>query len=180
MGSSYQKILEQLAQLNLYTLSKEFLQISGTNIRVIPKDLPTLKKFLWKLHGIAKFKVYKLITDSVWVKIATLYINEIQDLIRVVMQLKSLDMLQKSTPCREVECSICLEINADVILQCGHAFCDKDISDWQSRGHTCPLCREQIELREAYTDMQESPEEIEKEIRENLKELVNLLHYSKR
>lgn len=44
------------------------------------------------------------------------------------------------------ECCICMERKAEVILACGHNFCEICIDNWTSeRCHSnCPLCRERV------------------------------------
>lgn len=90
------------------------------------------------------------------------------------MDIKVLSTLSfMSTPGRDVECSICLERFANVILTCGHAFCDIDIIDWQNRNQTCPICRESLTVGESYLDMEEKPEEIVRDIEKSLQNVFS-------
>lgn len=44
------------------------------------------------------------------------------------------------------ECSICYndEKENEVILCCGHSFCEECIKSWEKINKTCPLCRKDI------------------------------------
>jgi hypothetical protein len=44
----------------------------------------------------------------------------------------------------ENECTICMEQQVDVVLNCSHGFCQKCISDWQREHQSCPVCRAQL------------------------------------
>ena len=45
------------------------------------------------------------------------------------------------------ECAICLDQKVEVVLPCGHGFCNDCIVDWVSRDRECPMCREDLNLR---------------------------------
>ena len=44
----------------------------------------------------------------------------------------------------DIDCSICLFERMQVVLPCGHAFCEDCITDWLKRERECPMCRENI------------------------------------
>jgi hypothetical protein len=48
------------------------------------------------------------------------------------------------------ECTVCLDRETDITLQCGHHFCEKCISAWTVKEDTCPMCREII--KEKYVE----------------------------
>ena len=39
------------------------------------------------------------------------------------------------------DCSVCLFNRIEVVLPCGHAFCEPCITDWLKKQPECPLCR---------------------------------------
>lgn len=47
------------------------------------------------------------------------------------------------------ECSICYNDRKEneVILYCGHSFCEECIKSWEKINKTCPLCRKNIKKR---------------------------------
>ena len=49
-----------------------------------------------------------------------------------------------TTPCPIDECSICLDADSDVVLECTHAFCTKCIQAWQAKENNCPICRSAV------------------------------------
>eukprot|EP01103_Thecamoeba_quadrilineata_P018853 TRINITY_DN7409_c0_g1_i1.p1 TRINITY_DN7409_c0_g1~~TRINITY_DN7409_c0_g1_i1.p1 ORF type:complete len:184 (+),score=22.64 TRINITY_DN7409_c0_g1_i1:35-586(+) len=39
------------------------------------------------------------------------------------------------------ECVICMEREAQVVLTCGHIFCEECVKLWSEKSETCPMCR---------------------------------------
>lgn len=54
--------------------------------------------------------------------------------------------IEKKEDC---ECSICYndEKENEVILNCGHSFCEECIKSWEKINKTCPLCRKDIKRK---------------------------------
>ncbi|VAH03905.1 unnamed protein product [Triticum turgidum subsp. durum] len=43
---------------------------------------------------------------------------------------------------REVECGICLEVNAKIVLpDCTHSLCLRCFEEWNAKSKSCPFCR---------------------------------------
>ncbi|BAF26623.2 E3 ubiquitin-protein ligase AIRP2 isoform X1 [Oryza sativa Japonica Group] len=43
---------------------------------------------------------------------------------------------------RELECGICLEVNAKIVLpDCAHSLCMRCFEDWNTKSKSCPFCR---------------------------------------
>jgi len=42
---------------------------------------------------------------------------------------------------------VCLFAKIEVVLPCGHAFCEACITDWLKKQRECPLCRQSIGTR---------------------------------
>ena len=42
----------------------------------------------------------------------------------------------------DAECSICMDNKLQVVVNCGHAFCDECHARWLRVSMTCPICRE--------------------------------------
>lgn len=58
---------------------------------------------------------------------------------------KSGFIIKRSKLIKEKMCHICLyEFKNNVVLNCGHLFCDDCINEWLKIKHTCPICRENI------------------------------------
>lgn len=47
---------------------------------------------------------------------------------------------------RELECGICLELNAKTVLpDCAHSLCFRCFEDWNAKSKSCPFCRACLE-----------------------------------
>lgn len=54
-------------------------------------------------------------------------------------------IIKRSKKIKEKNCHICLcELNKDVLLNCGHLFCEDCIDEWLKKNVTCPICRQNI------------------------------------
>lgn len=54
-------------------------------------------------------------------------------------------IIKRSKKIKEKNCHICLcELKDDVLLNCGHLFCEGCINEWLKKHFTCPICRKNI------------------------------------
>jgi hypothetical protein len=78
-----------------------------------------------------------------------------QQFYRLFFQIKeygSLDQVSKDDIVKTVgevgnddfECVICMDNKPDIVLPCGHPFCQKCIEMWNKSNQTCPLCRQTV------------------------------------
>ncbi|XP_052281472.1 E3 ubiquitin-protein ligase TRIM21-like isoform X2 [Dreissena polymorpha] len=54
-----------------------------------------------------------------------------------------------------LQCSICMcSLDKTTITVCGHRYCEKCISEWVGRQHTCPCCNHPLILSQLFKDHQ--------------------------
>jgi len=48
----------------------------------------------------------------------------------------------------EGECIICMERKPEIVLKCGHMFCEQCLLEWNQRQETCPICRTNVNIED--------------------------------
>jgi len=48
----------------------------------------------------------------------------------------------------EGECIICMERKPEIVLKCGHVFCELCLKEWNQRQGTCPYCRTNVKIED--------------------------------
>ncbi|ESN97736.1 hypothetical protein HELRODRAFT_185893 [Helobdella robusta] len=61
----------------------------------------------------------------------------------------------------EMECVICMDRKAQIILPCLHQYCEQCIDEWQDTHHSCPVCRASVDTSEDAWVLSEKPDEQE-------------------
>lgn len=81
----------------------------------------------------------------------------------------------KTPKCSEYNlCCICFERNIEILLVCGHGFCETDISDWKKRDNTCPMCRQSICQQKMYESIELFKDD--NEVKQSISELFSLIN----
>ncbi|KAJ8942365.1 hypothetical protein NQ318_000345 [Aromia moschata] len=191
---TYEKFLELLRELNL--LSKKYLDPEGNQlIFAVKKD--TDSTIFWKATvqiacvklnaNTHKVDTFKLLNLSEFLKVFKTFKCQLSAIgncdeasgpldMTISKFLDELDSTAKSDSSEEVsECCICFERKQEVILPCAHSYCMPCIEEWNETHDTCPLCRDKLDSTDDTWVMSEvpKPEEVSKEIRNNLMELTN-------
>ncbi|CAG9314899.1 unnamed protein product [Blepharisma stoltei] len=163
MGNSYKNSLKDL---NDFSLSQDFYRYAATRLEFsISSGFPFIKYF----------NVYRVEEEKH--KIASVSFEDLKIIYEHMMHIKVLSKMtyEGETPGREVGCQICFERYANVILACGHAFCDIDIIDWKQRNQSCPICRSELQVKDVYIEMEENHEEIVNGIENSLQVIFSIL-----
>lgn len=71
-------------------------------------------------------------------------------------------------------CCICLDKSIEILLMCGHGFCEKDISDWEARENNCPMCRRTLKKAQMYTSLEVFKDD--SEVKQSIEELLQLIN----
>ena len=93
--------------------------------------------------------------------------------IKIGKNIKSLSKYKTPTEDEDNLCCICLERNIDVLLICGHGYCERDILDWQHREQHCPMCRKTLHNDQMYSSLEYFQDD--GEIKQNIEELLKLI-----
>lgn len=159
---TYPEFLRSIDEIN--NITSTFCDSRGKQLRFIVKK-GTDTTFLWKVT--VRIRCYKVNAQTQRVdSCRALTLRQYAVIYReIVEQLGSLSTLQHSCPedisssaifneftsggtvvDEENECCICMERKAEVILACGHNFCEICIDSWTSerRQSNCPLCRKKV------------------------------------
>ena len=59
-------------------------------------------------------------------------------------------LVQNSSEKDEEFCCICMERKPDSILPCTHSYCESCIKEWQVTNTTCPICRHESGINDAF------------------------------
>lgn len=61
----------------------------------------------------------------------------------------------------DVECVICMDRKAEVILPCSHMYCEQCFDEWQGTHKTCPMCRATVRSGQDTWVLSEKPDDAE-------------------
>jgi hypothetical protein len=127
MGNTNKKLLQQLAELNLICSSKRFREISGFKLNfTLLANSSKIQNFLPINEKIQSIQVSSLSeNDKLQSLIGTTSILNFNKIYNIIYHLISFSV------CSNLEedeiCAICLDNPSDVVLDCGHQFCSKDL-----------------------------------------------------
>ncbi|KAK7481495.1 hypothetical protein BaRGS_00027257 [Batillaria attramentaria] len=149
---SYADFLKSVEELNKITCT--FSDSRGKQLQFVVKK-GTDDTILWK--ATVRIRCYKVNTRthrvdscrSLTLRQYALMYREIMEQVSTLSNLQTSRQEDISTGKGEEdddECCICMERKAEVILACGHNFCEICIDNWTSerRHSNCPLCRERV------------------------------------
>lgn len=61
----------------------------------------------------------------------------------------------------DVECVICMDRKAEIILPCSHMYCEQCFDEWQDVHKTCPMCRATVKSGQDTWVLSEKPDDNE-------------------
>lgn len=79
------------------------------------------------------------------------YFNNFYQLMFSSSKKKLMIQNYSSTPCKMIECPICLNLKPLPEMMktlCGHDFCNCCIQQWKKMNNTCPSCRKKLSMKE--------------------------------
>lgn len=69
--------------------------------------------------------------------------------------------LDEHVDVNDIECVICMDRKAEVILPCSHMYCEQCFDEWQDSHKTCPMCRATVRSGQDTWVLSEKPDEAE-------------------
>jgi hypothetical protein len=121
MGKALSAFKEDLYTANTLFESEKFFKVTGMRLNL---------SITGRLH---KFRIDKnIITVTKTVeskKIGLIHPQNLKKAILIGRELTTYANMQKETQNEDNLCCICFERFIDVVLLCGHGYCEKDISD---------------------------------------------------
>ncbi len=74
------------------------------------------------------------------------------------------------------ECGICLSNQVEVVLECGHAFCRADITEWIQKDRSCPICRSSADVNDPDFEVWDLLAVSEQELEEQIHDAARFVH----
>ncbi|OMJ66086.1 hypothetical protein SteCoe_37195 [Stentor coeruleus] len=168
MGKKLGKLKNDLQQANSILSSDTFYTATGFRMNLMFTD---------KIHIVRIDKniiqVDQLIEGQPPKHIGNISPINLKKAICIGEYINSISSTKNPTGLEENLCCICLDQNIEILLECGHGYCEKDIMDWEHRDSSCPMCRRKMNQDMMYTSLENFKDE--NELQQSISELFNLI-----
>ena len=148
MGKTYSILKKDLLEANSLFSDDNFYKATGMRLNFM---------LIGRMHSYSKEKnkiqVDELKDSQPPKTLGIILPSKIRCAIRIGQHILSLSKIQTATEDEDKLCCICLERNIDILLICGHGYCEQDILDWKDREENCPLCRRKLNNNQMYYNL---------------------------
>lgn len=185
MGNSHKTLPEEIEDINNLTANKKFKELTGLNLSFSIVLLNPVK-FLGRVINKNDLRIQISYVERhrrSFSEIGTLTLENFHKFLNIIQHLLSFTVNSDADPDQEEDkneerlCSICLDNEADTILECGHQFCFEDLQSWESKNQECPLCRQNFSVSHAFILIEGFPGEVIEEVRVCKEELFKLIEF---
>ena len=168
MGKKYSILLSDVDTLNLLCNDDDFLRMTGMKLSFAIQG--RAHHYRVKRNVIVVEKIIEGEDPTTLGRIAVINIPKVA---KIVQYLISISSICKKTVNDENLCCICLESNIEILLMCGHGYCEKDILDWENRTKSCPMCRRTLIENQMYTSLEHFKDDAD--INSAVQDIVSLI-----
>jgi Zinc finger, C3HC4 type (RING finger) len=167
MGKKFSTLKKIIAEANNIFGSENYFRATGMKLKFSMRG----KVHVFRLE-LNEIIVEQIVTGNNLKLIGRIHPEKIQNAVRIGEHILSVYSLRPKTISEDTICCICLDRSIDVLLMCGHGYCEKDINDWETRGKNCPLCRQTLHDDQMYSSLDNLKED--NEIQISIDQLLNL------
>ncbi|OMJ76973.1 hypothetical protein SteCoe_23559 [Stentor coeruleus] len=168
MGKKLSKLKDDLKKANTILSSDTFYTATGFRMNfMITERIHIVKKNKNIIH------VDQLIDRQLPKHIGHISPINLKKVMCIAEYINSISSTKNPTALEDNLCCICLDHNIEILLECGHGYCEKDIMDWENRDSSCPICRRKMNQEMMYTNLENFKDE--NDLQQSISELFNLI-----
>ena len=168
MGKKYSILRNDLDTVNQLCSDEKFLKITGLRLKYSIRG--RVHRVRVKRNVIIVEKSIEGEGSTVLGQITT---SNISNIITTAQYLISIANICKITN-EDNLCCICLERNIEILLICGHGYCEKDILDWENRARNCPMCRKTLVYNQMYASLDYYVDDAD--VKQAIQEILSLIN----
>ncbi|OMJ77233.1 hypothetical protein SteCoe_23228 [Stentor coeruleus] len=169
MGKKFSKLISELKDANELFSCDSFFFATGFKLHFTFRG----RAHLFRVNK-NKIQVEQTLEEKNQKLIGEITPKDLRKAVCIAQHLVTIS-LAKTPKCSEYNvCCICFDSNIEVLLACGHGFCEKDIVDWKKKDNTCPMCRQSLCQQKMYESIELFKDD--DEVKQSISELFTLFN----